>query len=180
MRKPTTAPITQNYSSKHNGIDFSGRFDKNVYAPEAGTLSFEYQPTLGGNVLKLKGKTGEHRLAHFSTMNKKSGQVFETQVLGVMGKTGKATAVHLHWGILRNGKYINPLSYVDTPPSQEQNTDMYTKEQYEKMEAIANDWHQRAEDRQKVIVRLENEVQDLKAQITTTPKLLTKGIYEVK
>lgn len=119
MRRPVAdnVPITQNYgktsfSANHNGIDFSGRFDKNIYAPESGTLGYQSQPTLGGNVLTLKTGNREHRLAHLSSMVKKSGSVSEGQVLGVMGATGKATAVHLHWGVLVNGSYVNPLTLV--------------------------------------------------------------------
>lgn len=184
MIRPTQERITLNYGVKdnlhpsgHNGVDFSGKGDRNVYAPESGTLAFEYQPGLGGNVLILRNGNREHKLAHLSSMVKKSGSVSQGQKIAVMGQTGLATAVHLHWGVLVNGKYVNPLTLVSGGGN---TNDMYDGKTAEQWYAVANDWHVRADDRQKVIVKLENEVQDLKSKITTTPTVLNKGIYQVK
>lgn len=108
----------------HNGCDWSGRFGGKVYAPESGDMRYEWQPRLGGNVLIIKGKTGEHRLAHFSTMVKRFGRVKEGDYLGQMGQTGLATGVHLHQGLKINGRYVDPMVYIT--PKKVDNSDMPT------------------------------------------------------
>lgn len=106
-------PITQRFKGwRHNGVDFSGRFDTYVYAPENGTVRYQKQ-IVGGNVIRLFGATGEHRLAHLSKYLVKNGaKVREGQKIAVMGNTGWSTARHLHWGLIRKGKYVDPLLYV--------------------------------------------------------------------
>ena len=40
----------------------------------------------------------------------KPGQfVQQGQIIGLMGKTGKATGVHVHFAVKRSGKYIDPF-----------------------------------------------------------------------
>ena len=38
------------------------------------------------------------------------------EVIGYMDRTGMATGVHLHWSVLKNGRYVNPRNYVDGQP----------------------------------------------------------------
>ena len=42
--------------------------------------------------------------------------VFQGQVIGYMSNTGMATGVHLHWAVLKYGRYVNPRHYVDGKP----------------------------------------------------------------
>lgn len=118
MRRPTGkgVPITQPFKGwRHNGVDFSGRLDTYVYAPEAGRLYYQRQ-IVGGNVARVLGVMGEHRLAHLSKYLVPNGSlVREGQKIAVMGDTGWSTARHLHWGLIRNGKYVDPLLYVSKP-----------------------------------------------------------------
>ena len=39
-------------------------------------------------------------------------RVTKGQVLGTMGETGRATGIHLHFGVSRDGTYIDPLPYL--------------------------------------------------------------------
>lgn len=42
--------------------------------------------------------------------------VSQGQVIGYMSDTGMATGVHLHWAVLKNGRYVNPREYVEGKP----------------------------------------------------------------
>jgi len=43
-------------------------------------------------------------------------RVRQGQLIGYMSDTGMATGVHLHWSILKAGRYVNPRNYVQGLP----------------------------------------------------------------
>jgi murein DD-endopeptidase MepM/ murein hydrolase activator NlpD len=43
-------------------------------------------------------------------------RVTQGEVIGYMSDTGMATGVHLHWAVLKDGRYVNPRKYVDGKP----------------------------------------------------------------
>lgn len=124
MRRPTNNPLTPGYgfgstlppysaSNPHKGVDFRHSPDNKIYAPENGTITLRGSDASCGNKLWLQGPTGRHTFCHLSSFNVVQGQtVKEGQVLGVMGNTGQASGVHLHWVLLRNGQLVDPLKYV--------------------------------------------------------------------
>jgi murein DD-endopeptidase MepM/ murein hydrolase activator NlpD len=59
----------------------------------------------GGNVQTL--------YAHNSQIYVKVGDwVEQGQLIAAMGRTGRATGVHLHFEIRINGRYMNPAKYI--------------------------------------------------------------------
>ena len=47
---------------------------------------------------------------------RKGMRVRQGQLVGYMSDTGMATGVHLHWAVLKAGRYVNPRNYVDGLP----------------------------------------------------------------
>lgn len=61
--------------------------------------------TIGGSVYKAM-------YAHMDTVAVANGQyVKQGQVLGYVGTTGDSTGYHLHFGLMKNDSWVNPMSY---------------------------------------------------------------------
>ncbi|MEJ7693350.1 M23 family metallopeptidase, partial [Daejeonella sp.] len=64
--------------------------------------------------VKIRHKNNLETLyGHLSKVNVKEGQMVNTgQVIGQVGSTGHSTGNHLHYEVRKNGKPINPGSYL--------------------------------------------------------------------
>lgn len=65
----------------------------------------------------LTDKYGTDRMetyyGHLASYSVKAGQIVKAgQVIGVMGATGNVTGIHLHFGVLCNGRWIAPTAWL--------------------------------------------------------------------
>ncbi len=102
----------------HSGVDFgvcstSHPFD--VYAPADGTVVFTGLKTVRGNVTIIDHGQGVYSgFYHQEEIFVSVGDsVTAGQLIGKMGKTGRATGVHLHWDLFINGVQVNPLNWLN-------------------------------------------------------------------
>lgn len=67
-----------------------------------------------GNYIRIRHndsyKTAYAHLSKYARGIKKGQRVKQGQVIGYSGATGRVTAAHLHYEVLRNGKQTNPLT----------------------------------------------------------------------
>ena len=103
-------PILKRYRP-HHGTDFGAKRGTPLLAVAAGTVSFSGRMGGYGNVVKIKHKGGYESLyAHQSRRRVKRGQrVKKGQVIGYVGSTGRSTGPHLHFGLKKNGRWIDPM-----------------------------------------------------------------------
>jgi len=98
----------------HTGVDITGTASKNLYAIQSGTIILAQTGWNSGAGTWLKIDHGNGYVSvymHLSKlMVKKGDKVEKGQVVGIMGRTGTATGVHLHLTVYKNGNRINPLS----------------------------------------------------------------------
>lgn len=105
---------------KHNGVDIGKDGGKDIYAMESGKVVTAQKHKSFGNYVEilhgtLNGKKKVVSLyAHMSRIGVTSGQsVMKGQRIGLMGETGNADGVHLHFEIKEAGVNVNPANYVD-------------------------------------------------------------------
>ncbi len=98
----------------HAGIDFSAPFGTSVYATANGRVTrAAWYGTLGWVVEVDHGNGLTSRYGHLSGMTVKKGDtVRRGDLLGKVGSSGRSTAPHLHYEILRNGESANPWAFI--------------------------------------------------------------------
>lgn len=98
----------------HKGLDISGPIGSPVKAMAKGEVEFAGQKGGFGNCIMLKHANGFETLyGHLSKILVKVGQsVSIGEEIGRIGSTGRSTGPHLHYEIHKNGKKINPQSFL--------------------------------------------------------------------
>ncbi len=108
-------PILHRYRA-HLGVDFGGRTGTPIYAAADGRVIFAGRLGGYGNVVKVRHRDGFMTLyAHLSKFRRgirRGKYVKKGQVIAYMGSTGMSTGPHLHFGLYKNGRPINPLGVI--------------------------------------------------------------------
>ena len=105
---------TPGASTFHNGIDIGAPAGSPVYAAASGTvLTAGYSSARGYYVEISHGNGMKTVYMHCKALYVSSGaQVSAGQHIAAVGSTGISTGPHLHFGVMVNGSYQNPLDYV--------------------------------------------------------------------
>lgn len=99
---------------KHQGLDLKAYKRQSVYAAADGEImEIGYNKFLG-NYLKIKHLLGFISVyGHLSAFNvNEDNQVYQGQIIGYCGDTGRTTGVHLHYAILWKNHFQNPYSFI--------------------------------------------------------------------
>lgn len=100
----------------HAALDITGTKSKNIYAIQSGTVisAFNdngYHQGAGNNVKIEHANNYVSQYMHLAKSLVKVGDHVEKgQLIGIMGRTGSATGVHLDFRVFKNGNNINPFS----------------------------------------------------------------------
>lgn len=105
-------PVLKRYIL-HSGVDLVARYIP-VSASKAGTVTFVGVAGGYGNLIKIKHSDGyETRYAHLNKILVKKGQkISQGQVIAESGMSGRVTGPHLHFEVRKNGKPLNPMTYL--------------------------------------------------------------------
>jgi murein DD-endopeptidase MepM/ murein hydrolase activator NlpD len=107
-------PFNSSDAEFHPGIDFKGNKGDDARCTANGTVVFAGWAGGYGNCVRIAHSNNLETLyGHLSRINVKVGQdVTVGQKIGEVGSTGRSTGTHLHYEIRKNGKAINPISYL--------------------------------------------------------------------
>ncbi|MBN2830369.1 MAG: M23 family metallopeptidase [Candidatus Cloacimonetes bacterium] len=94
----------------HNGIDYAGKTGTPVFSVTSGKVISAGVEGGYGKVVRIQHPGGmETQYAHLSKIYVKRGQaVTKGKTIGAVGSTGYSTGPHLHFGVKKNGRWVNP------------------------------------------------------------------------
>jgi len=106
-------PVTGQYIL-HSGLDIASSRWTPIYASADGVVLSSEPSDDYGNLIVLDHGNGFHtKYAHLERSLVEKGQLVKRYALiGYMGSTGRATGVHVHYEVVRDGTPQNPEGYI--------------------------------------------------------------------
>lgn len=124
VRKPVNSAIMRSgfgarrhpilgYVKMHTGVDWATAYGTPIFAAGDGVVEVAGWEGGYGKYVKLKHNNGyETAYGHMSAFAKGlevGKRVHQGQVIGFVGSTGKSTGAHVHYEILVNGRFVDPM-----------------------------------------------------------------------
>jgi murein DD-endopeptidase MepM/ murein hydrolase activator NlpD len=98
----------------HKGVDFAGTAGSEVVAVAAGVVTWAGERSGFGKLVEINHGDGYvTRYAHNERTLVTVGETVKRgQPVALMGSTGRSTGPHVHFEVVRNGRQVDPLSYI--------------------------------------------------------------------
>lgn len=98
----------------HRGVDFAGNLGDEVVAVAAGVVTWAGVRTGFGKLVEISHGNGfATRYAHNQRALVHVGDtVTRGEPIALMGSTGRSTGPHVHFEVLRNGRQVDPLTFI--------------------------------------------------------------------
>jgi murein DD-endopeptidase MepM/ murein hydrolase activator NlpD len=105
----------------HTGVDYGAPTGAAVVAVASGTVVSATRDNANGRMVRLRHASGYEtyylHLSAFASGIRRGARVAQGQTIGAVGSTGLATGPHLHYGLKKNGTWVDPLrEHRNMPP----------------------------------------------------------------
>jgi murein DD-endopeptidase MepM/ murein hydrolase activator NlpD len=106
------------YWKLHTGIDIGVAFGTPVHAAASGTVIESYYNIAYGNRIVVSHGyiDGHHLVTTYNHLSQRYASVGEHvdrgETVGLVGSTGWSTGPHLHFEVMVDGQYRNPLDWL--------------------------------------------------------------------
>jgi len=105
-------PLLQ-YTRMHTGVDWGSPMGTPIYASGNGTVEKAGWEGGYGKYVRIRHAngyaTGYGHMSAFARNLTEGKKVRQGQVIGYVGSTGLSTGAHLHYEILINGRFVDPM-----------------------------------------------------------------------
>lgn len=99
----------------HSGLDIAAAEGVAIYNPSSGIVIDTGDYFFNGNTVLIDHGQGLVTMyCHMSRIDVTAGQaVRRGEIIGAVGKTGRVTGAHLHWGVSLNNTRVDPLLFLE-------------------------------------------------------------------
>ena len=103
----------------HDGVDFAGKAGSNIVAVASGVVSWSGERYGYGKMVEVAHGDGViTRYAHNQENLVKVGDMVRRgDVVALMGNSGRSTGPHVHFEVHKNGRPVDPASYLRRTPN---------------------------------------------------------------
>lgn len=100
--------------SMHKGVDFAAKAGSDVVAVAAGVVTWSGRKNGYGNMVEIGHADGYVTLyAHNQRNLVQVGDLVQRgQTIATVGRSGRSTGYHVHFEVSKNGRVVNPASYI--------------------------------------------------------------------
>jgi murein DD-endopeptidase MepM/ murein hydrolase activator NlpD len=126
FRQPINAKVTEYFGTRrsynggavnpcgHEGTDFGAATGTPVFSDARGRVIFAGPTQVRGSLVIVDHGLGVMTAYyHLSEIGVQVGQMVEGgTAIGKVGSTGLSTGPHLHWSVLVNGEYVDPMEWT--------------------------------------------------------------------
>jgi murein DD-endopeptidase MepM/ murein hydrolase activator NlpD len=111
-----TDPVTGNVRRHHAALDLAAPTGTPIKAASDGTVSAVGTNATYGKYVIITHSDGFNTMyAHMNKIIINNGaKISQGTVIGEVGNTGYSTGPHLHFGIFKNGRAVNPMEFLDS------------------------------------------------------------------
>ena len=115
-------PVLQT-ARAHRGVDYGAPTGAPVVAVAGGSVVSATYDNANGRMVRLRHASGYDsyylHLSAFGPGIRRGVRVAQGQTIGLVGSTGLATGPHLHYGLQKNGAWVDPLrEHRNMPPGE--------------------------------------------------------------
>ncbi|GMA34748.1 M23 family metallopeptidase [Demequina litorisediminis] len=113
--------VTSGFRTKsrpdHDGTDYAAKVGTKVYAANSGTVEWRTNERAGTNI-QIAGEGVTTGYSHLSKRLVSDGaKVKAGDLIGLSGATGNVTGPHMHFYVIKAGKFINPTTWLKSTTS---------------------------------------------------------------
>ena len=98
----------------HTGVDWAAPIGTPILAAGDGTIEMAERHGGYGNYIRIRHANGfataYGHMTRFAAGSKPGARVKQGQIIGYVGTTGRSTGPHLHYEVLVNNKFVNPMT----------------------------------------------------------------------
>jgi murein DD-endopeptidase MepM/ murein hydrolase activator NlpD len=116
-------PLTGEQTSTHKGIDIGSTWRAKIVATAEGYVKshWVFHPRFGRMIILQHDNGYSTVYAHLSKSYVHEGwKVEKGEVIGLMGSSGEASGIHLHYEIRRDGEALDPIYFIKQYISEEE------------------------------------------------------------